>query len=148
MSFLQRRIETAAEYEAPAHEVWAVLTDFAAFGEWNPFMVAVSGQLAEGERLEATLMRPNGKPMRFRPQVLRVSPARQIRWLGRVGPGGLFDGEHYIVLEPTEDGTTRMVHGERFTGLLVPFMGSLIAETEQRFEAMNTALGERLAARK
>lgn len=148
MSFLQRRIETAVEYGAPAHEVWAVLTDFASFGEWNPFIVALSGQLAEGERLEATLKRPDGKPMRFRPQVLRVSPARQIRWLGRVGPGGLFDGEHYFVLEPAEDGTTRMVHGERFTGLLVPFMGSLIAETEQSFEAMNAALGERLTARK
>ena len=146
MSFLERRIETTAEYEEPAHRVWEVLTDFGAFGEWNPFIVAASGQLAEGEQLEATLKRPNGKTTRFRPQVLRVSPARQIRWLGRVGPGGLFDGEHYFVLEPREDGTTRLVHGERFTGLLVPFMGSLIAETEQSFAAMNEALAARLAA--
>lgn len=147
MSFLERRVETTAEFGAPAHEVWAVLTDFPAYGEWNPFMVEISGQLAEGDQLEVAFKQQSGKLMRFRPRVLRVSPARQIRWLGRLGPGGLFDGEHYFVLEPTEDGSTRMVHGERFTGLLVPLMKKMIAETAESFEAMNEALGERLAER-
>lgn len=139
----ERRIETAVHLDARANEVWAVLTDFPAYGEWNPFITAISGVLAEDDRLQVT-MQAGGKAHRFRPRVLRVSPARQIRWLGKLGPGGLFDGEHYFVLEPQADGTTRLTHGERFTGVLVPLMTSLLADTEQGFTTMNTALEARL----
>ncbi|SDD55689.1 SRPBCC domain-containing protein [Glycomyces harbinensis] len=142
----ERRIETTVRLDARANEVWAVLTDFPAYGEWNPFLTAVSGLLAEDERLDATFTQANGKTSRFRPRVLRVSPARQIRWLGKLGPGGLFDGEHYFVLAPQEDGTTVLTHGERFTGVLVPLLGRLLADTEQGFTAMNDALAARLAA--
>ncbi|THV30317.1 SRPBCC domain-containing protein [Glycomyces paridis] len=141
----EHRIETTAHLDARANEVWAVLTDFPAYGEWNPFLTAIAGLLAEDERLDVTLTRPGGKVDRFRPRVLRVSPARQIRWLGRLGPGGLFDGEHYFVLEPQPDGTTVLTHGERFTGVLVPLMKSALADTEQGFTAMNEALAARLS---
>jgi hypothetical protein len=140
----EQRIETTAHLDARANEVWAVLTDFPAYGEWNPFITAIAGVLAEDDRLDVTLQQPNGKTNRFRPRVLRVSPARQIRWLGKLGPGGLFDGEHYLVLEPQADGTTVLTHGERFTGVLVPLMKSLLAETEQAFGSMNAALEARL----
>ncbi|MDA1361319.1 SRPBCC domain-containing protein [Glycomyces luteolus] len=140
----EQRIETAVHLDARANRVWAVLTDFPAYGEWNPFITEISGLLAEDERLEAAILQPNGKTNRFRPRVLRVSPARQIRWLGRLGPGGLLDGEHYLVLEPQADGTTVLTHGERFTGVLVPLMKSLLADTEQGFNSMNSALEARL----
>lgn len=140
----EQRIETTAHLDARANEVWAVLTDFPAYIEWNPFITEISGLLAEDERLDATFLQPNGKTNRFKPRVLRVSPARQIRWLGKFGPGGLFDGEHYLVLEPQADGTTVLTHGERFTGVLVPLMKSLVSDTEQGFTSMNTALAARL----
>ncbi|WP_335989068.1 SRPBCC domain-containing protein [Glycomyces sp. MUSA5-2] len=140
----EHRIETTAHLEARANEVWAVLTDFPAYGEWNPFIREISGLLAEDERLEATFVQGNGKPMTFRPRVLRVSPARQIRWLGKLGPGGLFDGEHYFVLEPQQDGTTVLTHGERFTGILVPLMARTLGDTERGFASMNEALAARL----
>lgn len=140
------RIETTAHLDAPAHEIWAVLTDFDSYGEWNPFIISIDGQLAEGERLSTTLKQSNGKTMGFKPVVLRVSPARQIRWLGKLGPGRLFDGEHYFVLEPQEDGTTSLTHGEHFTGILVPAMKSLLDDTTESFKAMNAALAERVEA--
>ncbi|GAB3655326.1 SRPBCC family protein [Glycomyces tarimensis] len=141
-----RRIETSARIDAPPHKVWSVLTDFPAYGQWNPFITAISGTLAEGERLDVTLTRSDGKVQRFKPAVLRVSPARQIRWLGRLGPGGLFDGEHYFVLEPQQDGSTLLTHGERFTGVLVPAMSGMLADTAKAFESMNSALVERVAS--
>ncbi|HEX2144660.1 MAG TPA: SRPBCC domain-containing protein [Glycomyces sp.] len=140
----EHRIETTAHLDARANEVWAVLTDFPAYGEWNPFITEISGLLAEDERLEVVFAQSDGKTSRFRPRVLRVSPARQIRWLGKLGPGGLFDGEHYFVLEPQSDGTTVLTHGERFTGVLVPLMTKLLADTEQGFTSMNTALEARI----
>nr|WP_255671567.1 SRPBCC domain-containing protein [Glycomyces amatae] len=142
----ERRIETEVRLDARANEVWAVLTDFPAYGEWNPFLTAVSGLLAEDERLDVSFAGEDGKVRRLRPRVLRVSPARQIRWLGKLGPGGLFDGEHYFVLAPQEDGSTVLTHGERFTGVLVPLMSKSLAETERGFDAMDAALTARLAA--
>jgi len=143
----EERVETTAHLDARANEVWAVLTDFPAYGEWNPFITAISGVLAEDDRLDVTFQQPNGKTSRFKPRVLRVSPARQIRWL-ELGPGvpfgGFLTGEHYFVLEPQADGTTVLTHGERFTGVLVPLMKSLLADTEQGFNGMNTALEARL----
>lgn len=143
----EHRIETTVHLDARANEVWAVLTDFPAYGEWNPFITEVSGLLAEDERLAVALLQSNGKTSRFRPRVLRVSPARQIRWLELVPSvpfGGFFTGEHYFVLEPQADGTTVLTHGERFTGVLVPLMKSQLADTEQGFNAMNSALEARL----
>ncbi|MEU6860454.1 SRPBCC domain-containing protein [Glycomyces sp. NPDC046736] len=143
----ERRIETTAHLDARPNEVWAVLSDFPAYGEWNPFITEISGLLAEDERLDVAFTQSNGKVSRFRPRVIRVSPARQIRWLGKLGPGGLFDGEHYFVLEPQSDGTTVLTHGERFTGILVPLMKGLLADTEHSFAKMNEALTERVASR-
>ncbi|WP_211228388.1 SRPBCC domain-containing protein [Glycomyces tenuis] len=142
----ERRIEETVRIEAPAHEVWTVLTDFPSYGEWNPTITSIEGVLAEGERLDVAVTMPSGWSNRFRPSVLRVSPARQFRWLGRLGPGGVFDGEHYFVLEPQDDDSTRFTQGERFTGVLVPLMKRVFADTEQGFTAMNAALIERVAA--
>ncbi len=142
----EHRIETTSHLDAPAHEVWAVLTDFASYGEWNPFITAISGRPAEDERLDIVLARPNGRRRRVRPTVIRVSPARQFRWFSRLGPGGLFDGEHYFVLEPQEDGTTRLTHGERFTGVLAPVMAGPLGQAATGVEAMDTALAERIGA--
>ena len=139
-----RRIETSVRITAPAHEVWAVLTDFPSYPDWNPVLTSIEGLLAEDERLDVSVTMPSGWSNRFRPRVLRVSPARQFRWLGRFGPGGLFDGEHYFVLEPQDDGTTLFTHGEHFTGVLVPLMKRVFNDTAQGFESMNAALVERV----
>ncbi|MBI4544746.1 MAG: SRPBCC family protein [Gemmatimonadetes bacterium] len=36
------------DIEASAERVWQVLTDFAAYPEWNPFMRSISGTLEQG----------------------------------------------------------------------------------------------------
>jgi hypothetical protein len=36
---------------------------------------------------------------------------------------GLFDGTHHLVVERLEAGRSRFTHEERFSGLLVPFVG-------------------------
>ena len=79
--------------------------------------------------------------MRFRPTLLAVSPARELRWKGKLLLRGLFDGEHYFRLETTDAGKVLFRQGERFTGLLVPlFRKSLDGATKQGFVAMNEAL--------
>lgn len=72
-----------------------------------------------------------------------MDPQKELRWRGSLPIPGLFVGEHYFVLEPTAEGGTRLVHGENFTGLLVPLVGGMLADTEEGFKLMNTALKER-----
>jgi hypothetical protein len=74
-----------------------------------------------------------------------IDIAAPLRWLGRVGLPGLFDGEHGFRLEAVAGGC-RLHHGERFSGLLVPLFGRMLDATEQGFGALNQALKESRAA--
>ena len=78
--------------------------------------------------------------IRFKPIILSVRPEREIRWLGTLFVKGLFDGEHYFLLDPIDADRTRLVHGEKFSGLLVGPLGNRLPATEQGFNAMNAAL--------
>jgi len=140
----ERRIESDIEIDASPKRVWALLTDFALMPDWNPFIRSISGNLAQGAQL-SVLIAPPGKPgMRFKPTVLSVRPERELRWLGRVLISGLFDGEHYFLLEPIEEGRTRLTQGEKFSGLLVGLLSGTLPATEAGFKAMNVALKRRV----
>ncbi|MBB5782522.1 hypothetical protein [Nonomuraea jabiensis] len=52
---------------------------------------------------------------------------------------GLFDGTHEFVLTATNSGT-RLIQSETFKGILVPFLGKMIAGTERNFARLNEAL--------
>ena len=85
--------------------------------------------------------------MTFRPTVLAFEDGTLIRWRGRLGMPGLFDGEHELRLEPIPDGGTRFVQRETFTGLLVPMMPRVLDDTATGFAAMSTALRDRAVSR-
>jgi hypothetical protein len=75
-----------------------VLTDFAKFPNWNPFMRWIHGKLQEGARLEVRLQLAGTRGTTFKPKVLKVDPPRELRWIGHLGIGGLFDGEHALTI--------------------------------------------------
>ena len=50
-----KEIRKETEIEAPVPDVWMVLTDFASYPEWNPFMRSIKGDLAEGAGSECRL---------------------------------------------------------------------------------------------
>jgi hypothetical protein len=138
---------TETDIDAPASTVWQILTEFAAYSEWNPFIRRAAGDLREGGRLELLMQAPGGKPHIFRPRLLRVSAGRELRWLGRLGLPRVFDGEHGFLIEPRGDRTVRLVQRETFRGLLVPlFPRRIWKQTRLGFEAMNRALKERAEA--
>jgi hypothetical protein len=141
-----RTIEHTIDIPAPAAAVWQILTDTDRYGDWNPFMPRLSGRLALGERLTVTV-RPGTRTMTFRPTVLAVEDGGLIRWRGRLGVPGVFDGEHELRLEPLLDGRTRFVQRETFTGLLVPLMPRVLGDTATGFAAMNLALRNRAVSR-
>lgn len=141
---MQKNLHTEIIINAPAASVWAVLTDFAAYPEWNSFITAISGSLAEGGRLNVCIQPQGGRAMRFKPRILACRAPHEMRWLGSLPLRGLFDGEHYFLLEALSEQQTRLIHGERFSGLLVGLVeASLDKHTLPAFEQMNRELKQR-----
>ena len=140
-----KELRSEIEIGAPPEHVWRVLTDFAAYPEWNPFIRRVSGRPEVDERL-VVRMRPSGtRGMTFRPTVMKVEPSRELRWLGHLLVPGIFDGEHIFEIEELERDRVRFVQREVFKGLLVPLLArSLDMDTQRGFEEMNRALRERI----
>jgi|CXWL01.1.fsa_nt_gi hypothetical protein len=134
-------LHTEIEIEASAERVWAVLSDFASYPQWNPFIRSVAGVPQQGVRLQIVVQPRGGKVMRFSPIVLAVKATRELRWRGRVLFPGIFDGEHHFLIEPLGEGKVRFRQSERFSGFLVWLLrASLDRDTKQGFEEMNRAL--------
>jgi len=136
-------ITTTIRIAADPDTVWAVLTDFASYPEWNPFITRIEGSPEVGSRLVVRLSPAGGRGMTFTPTVLVATPGRELRWLGKLGIGGLFDGEHFFVLDRDDEGATRLTHGETFSGILVSLMGGATRKADDGFDAFNRALKRR-----
>ncbi len=136
-------IETSIEIDAPPEVVWIVLTDFAAYPEWNPSLVGMTGELEAGHNLKFSTDATEDA-LTFEPVVREVRPNEHLRWEGSLLVTGLFDGEHVFDLEPVADGGTRLVQSEYFRGVAVPFLsGWLDDNTRPDFITMNEALRDR-----
>jgi hypothetical protein len=136
-----KELNCEIDIQASDERVWQLLTDFASFPQWNPFIRRASGEPKTGTRLEVTMQPSGAKGMTFRPTVLKAEPKRELRWLGHLLIPGLFDGEHSFTIEPLEANHVRFVQRERFTGILVPlFAHGLDTDTRRGFEEMNQAL--------
>lgn len=135
---------TSITINAANSKVWNILTDFAAYPSWNPFIVSIKGNPATGDRIEAVLCPPGSGGMKMRPTILQYIPDTELRWLGSLGIPYIFDGEHTFRLQDNGNGTTTLHHYERFRGILVPFLSKMLnINTRQGFEQMNRALKNR-----
>jgi len=142
-----KELPTEIEIDASAERVWDILTDFASYPQWKPFIRRISGELQVGERLEVRLEPPDSRGITLRPTVLRAEPNRLLWWVGHLMVPGIFDGEHSLVIEPLEGNRVRFVQHEAFKGVLVrPLARSLDKSTLRGFEEMNGALKERAEA--
>jgi hypothetical protein len=141
---MAKQLRTQVDVDATPERVWQVLTDFAAYPQWNPFIVRAEGDARRGERLTLRMQPVGGRAITFRPTVLEAAPGRRLRWLGRLLVKGIFDGEHSFTIEPLGEGRARLVQQEDFRGLLVPLMArSLDRRTLPAFELLNQALKRR-----
>jgi hypothetical protein len=135
---------TEIEIQASNQRVWQLLTDFNSFPQWNPFIRQANGEVKVGAGLVIHLQPSGASGMTFKPNVLKVEPNHELRWLGRLLMPGLFDGEHTFTIETLAANRVRFTQREVFTGLLVPlFARSLDTDTRRGFEEMNQALKSR-----
>lgn len=137
-------LRTTTYVDAPPARVWQVLTDTAAYPEWNPLVCRLEGELVVGNRLTVDIQ-PGKKPRTMTPTVVDVQPGRSFAWLGRLGVRGLLDGRHSFTVTP-EGAGSRLVQHEVLSGALTPVLrGLLTRDTPKAFAACNDALAARAA---
>ncbi len=137
---MNRRIRTEIIINAGKEKVWQVLTDFKSYGKWNPFLVSVEGAPVAGTRLVNTMVN-KGKPMTFKPKVMKAEDGRGFAWLGHLWVKGIFDGYHYFEIEELGPQQVKLVHGENFSGILSGWIYYKMGEEIfANFVRMNQAL--------
>jgi hypothetical protein len=134
-------LHSEIEIQASDEQTWQILTDFASFPQWNPFIRLAVGEPRMGTKLKVHLQPSGARGMTFRPKVLKAEPKHELRWLGHLLIPGLFDGEHIFTIESLAEDRVRFVQREIFKGILVPlFARGLDKDTRRGFEEMNRAL--------
>jgi hypothetical protein len=135
-----KHIQTVILIHADIAKVWDVLMDFDSYPKWNPFITSISGEPKLGNRLTVSINPPEGKGMTFKPYILTLESNKEFRWRGKLGINGIFDGEHYFILEYLDKDITKFIQGEIFSGLLVPLVGKMLTKTQKGFQLMNESI--------
>ena len=140
---MARTIRRTIEIDCSPEHVWAVLTDFPAHPEWNPFIRHISGDVEVGARLRVHISPKGRRGMKFKPVVTTARAPEEFAWLGTVGVRGIFDGAHSFEVQDLGEGRTSVTQSETFRGLLVPFLSRALEGTAAGFDEMNRALKQR-----
>ena len=77
-----------------------VLADIGSFPEWNTLIRRGKGAFETGQRVRLFLKPPGAMGITIKPRVLNAEPGRELRWLGHLLVPGIFDGEHYFLIQP------------------------------------------------
>ncbi|MBC7248013.1 MAG: SRPBCC domain-containing protein [Actinobacteria bacterium] len=141
---LKRELVTSLEVEAGRDRVWEVLSDLAAYPAWNPMIRRASGELAPGKVLRVRFEPEGMRGRDYRPRLTVVEPPGELRWTAFLNLPGVFEFEHWWLLEPLAEGRTLLKHGVSVSGILAPLVWKVVVKTSRApFEAMNRAHKER-----
>ena len=124
---------------APPEAVWAVLMDTAAYPEWNPVFVEVTGPYVEGKDVFNKVRDPSGELLEMTARVKTLRPNAELRQSG--GVPGFLTFDHQWLLEPTEGGTLVIQH-EVDRGIGLWFWNS--DWIEPSYASVNDALAKRV----
>lgn len=133
--------ETAIEIARPPEAVWPVLTDTAAYPEWDPNCERIEGDIAAGAKLEVYTTLSPGRA--FPVRVTGFEPARSMTWTGGM-PLGLFRGVRTFTLTPTGDEGTAFAMREVFSGPMLAFIGRSLPDMTEPFAQFAKGLKERV----
>ncbi|MFZ4661457.1 MAG: sulfatase-like hydrolase/transferase [Caldilineaceae bacterium] len=137
----QRVYSARVDIDAPAEQVWEVVTDFASYKSWNPLLSNVEGDLVVGGRLR---VQTTFIPMTLPATVTAVDKPNHFAWEDHV-PLNLLTPVFSVHLVPLSENRTRVIIAESFTGPLLPVVGRrLDRQMPPLYEAMGKALAQRV----
>jgi hypothetical protein len=124
--------------------VWRVVTDLAAYGEWNPFVVACESGLAPGDAILMRVHVFSSFAQSQREIVLEHAPGERLCY-GLQGASLASRRCHHVA--PAGPGRTRYESSFELSGWLAPLVRALLGSRLQRgFDGMAAALVRRAEA--
>lgn len=143
-SDLSRDYSASVDIDAPAEQVWDVVTDFKSYQSWNPLLSSVEGELTVGGKLR---VKPAFAPMAVPATVTVVDKPNHFEWEDHV-PLSLLTPVFSVHLLPLANNRTRVIIAESFTGPLLPILGRrLDQQMPPLYEAMGKGLAEQVKQR-
>ncbi|MEJ7678029.1 MAG: SRPBCC domain-containing protein [Segetibacter sp.] len=124
-------IKTEIIINAAPEKVWAILTNFDNYPNWNPFIRSIQGEVKVGNKIIIKIEPPGAKGMTFNPKVLTFETNKELKWLGPLLFTGVFDGEHKFELIDNRNSTTTFIQSEKFKGVLVPIFKANFTTTQK-----------------
>lgn len=121
---------------APAGQVWALLTDASAYPSWNPTIVSLEGSIAEGDTI--ALVSTLNPKRTFKLKVSDMNAPSSMIWSDGM-PLGLFKGIRTFTLAE-QDGATTFSMEETYSGLLEPLISKSIPDMTESFAEFADAL--------
>ena len=82
---MSKEIKTEILIHATPERVWAILTDFDNYRNWNPFIRSVTGEVAVGNTITARLEPPGTGRDDDKTELLVFETNRELRWLAYFG---------------------------------------------------------------
>jgi hypothetical protein len=138
---MSHKIKTQLLIDAPANKVWEALIDFHSYPNWNSFITHIEGDPIKGNTIKVSIQIPDYRTLNIAPTIIECTPNLELRWEGKMWFNGLFDGEHKFKLKALTEGSTLLVHSEKFSGLLAPLVLKLLGNgIEKGFNQMNEEL--------
>jgi hypothetical protein len=136
-----KEVRTEIEINSYPETVWKILTDFATYDQWNPFINKIIGLPTEGSKIEIYLETPSGKNRKYSPRITKVEEGRELRWSGKSSLPGFLNAEHIFTIEELHPERVRFTQREVFDGLLTRLFGKGVdIDVRQGFQDMNEAL--------
>lgn len=134
-----REVKTELEIAAPPDAVWRGLLDKSCWARFSDFCDKDPAcPIAEGQSFTFGLRLLGLPAVPIKVRVDRLVPNQELRWVGKI-PG--FRGEHYFLLEPLGTDSTKLVHGELFSGPLGEAYDRMFHQlTQSTYAAFNVGL--------
>ena len=139
-----KEVRSEIEIASYPENVWKILTDFATYDQWNPFINKIIGLPTEGSKIDIYIQTPSGKNRKYSPRITKVEEGRELRWFGKSSLPGFLNAEHIFTIEELQPESVRFIQREVFDGLLTRLFGKgLDTDVTQGFQDMNDALKKR-----
>ena len=117
--------------QASPERIWGLLTDASRYTDWNPAVLGIEGNIAEGQRIHLkSIVNPDRT---FKLNVSDVNENESMVWWDGM-PLGLFKGVRTFELTPNDDGTTNFSMEEVYSGLMAPMITKSIPDMTDSFE--------------
>lgn len=144
MSF---RINRSVEIDAPAEVVWNVITDFASYGEWNPFVPRCESTLEPGSAISMDVQLGGKKLSRQVEWITARDDGRGFSYRMRPLPLGTLSSARVHRIEALEGSRCRYHSHFELRGWLMPLVRAVMdARLDKGFSGMTQGIKRRAEA--